>query len=209
MFPGDEENSNVQMGAHARRLRTFTTLAGRPTVIALCHPAKNASEPDHLNPRGGGAYLAEVDGNLSVWNYGDRLADLHWCGKFRGPNFEKITFKHETVNTMALVDAKGQLIPTVVSRAVTGEETQEAEHVAISQEDYILTAMLNRPHGTLEEWAADCGWHFQDGGANKSMAKRVIDRLQKAKLVTKEGRDFVLTRNGKEAAKRASERSQK
>ena len=32
----------MQMGAHARRLRTLTALPGNPTVVVNCHPAKNA-----------------------------------------------------------------------------------------------------------------------------------------------------------------------
>ncbi|MFO1099749.1 MAG: AAA family ATPase [Xanthobacteraceae bacterium] len=197
MFQGDEENSNAQIGNHARRLRKFTTLPGKPSVIALCHPTKNASDPDHLIPRGGGAYLAEVDGNLSVWDHGDRLADLHWCGKFRGPSFEKFTFKHETINTMQLMDTKGRLIPTVVSRLVSEEEIQEAEHTAVSQEDQLLTAILEDPKGTLETWATACGWK------NKYVAMRVAEQLKKLRLIRKRGRDIVLTKDGRSAATKA------
>lgn len=34
-FEGDDENGNVQMGAHARRLRSLTTLPGKPCVIVV------------------------------------------------------------------------------------------------------------------------------------------------------------------------------
>src|SRR5262245_30868611 len=40
-FTGDDENSNAQLGNHARMLRTFTKLKGQPTVIVTCHPPKN------------------------------------------------------------------------------------------------------------------------------------------------------------------------
>ena len=60
-FTGDEENSNTALGHHARSvLRPLTTLQGGPCVIANTHPVKNATN-DHLLPRGGGAFLAEVD----------------------------------------------------------------------------------------------------------------------------------------------------
>ena len=170
MFPGDDENSNVQMRDHAKRLRELTGLPGSPATIALCHPPKTASAPERLVPRGGGAYIAEVDGNFSVWDYGDRLADLHWCGKFRGPDFAKITFRHETVTTPELVDHRGRALPTVVAQVVEAETTAAG---AISEDGQLLAAMLNRPQGTLEEWAADCGW-FTQGDAkrpNKSLAK--------------------------------------
>ena len=87
-FTGDDENSNTQIGAHARKLRTLTTLPGRPTVIANCHPTKSANS-DSLVPRGGGAFLGEVDGNLTSVRE-DRLVRLHWAGKIRGPDFEAV-----------------------------------------------------------------------------------------------------------------------
>ena len=46
--------------------RTLTTLPGGPCVLVLCHPIKHVSEPEQLLPRGGGAFLAEVDGNLTA-----------------------------------------------------------------------------------------------------------------------------------------------
>jgi len=39
-FRGDDENSNAQLGAHARMLRSFVNLPGGPTVIVTCHPPK-------------------------------------------------------------------------------------------------------------------------------------------------------------------------
>lgn len=85
-FTGDEENNNPQMGEHARTLRRLTTLPGRPCVIVCCHPTKNAGN-DNLLPRGGGAFIAEMDGNL-VCLKRDSVVDLHWQGKFRGPDFD-------------------------------------------------------------------------------------------------------------------------
>jgi hypothetical protein len=64
-FETDDENNNAQAGRHASNLRELTTLPGNPCVLALCHPPKNAGE-DNLQPRGGGAYVAEIDGNLTA-----------------------------------------------------------------------------------------------------------------------------------------------
>jgi 8-oxo-dGTP pyrophosphatase MutT (NUDIX family) len=64
-FEGDDENNNKQQGVHAKRLRDLTELPGGPCVLVLCHPPKNAGD-DNLQPRGGGSYVAEMDGNLSV-----------------------------------------------------------------------------------------------------------------------------------------------
>ena len=86
-FRGEDENNNVQMGEYARLQRSLVDLPGGPTVLALCHPTKGASE-ENLLPRGGGAYLNEVDGNLIVKN-GGSIVELHWQGKFRGPDFTR------------------------------------------------------------------------------------------------------------------------
>src|SRR4051812_30885726 len=113
-FPGDAENDNVQMGAHARRLRKLVTLPGEPTVLINCHPVKNAG-PDNLLPRGGGAFVAEVDGNLTCTK-NDTLVTLHWQGKFRGPDFAPITFETRAVTAERLKDSKGRPITTVLAR---------------------------------------------------------------------------------------------
>src|SRR5690606_9545738 len=81
-FEGDEENSNVHMMEHAKRMRSLTSLRGGPTVVVLCHPTKRASSDD-LIPRGGGAFLAEIDGNLCA-RKAESVVEIHWTGKFRG-----------------------------------------------------------------------------------------------------------------------------
>jgi hypothetical protein len=44
-------------------MRSLTDLRGKPTVLVLCHPVKSATN-DNLAPRGGGSFVAEIDGNL-------------------------------------------------------------------------------------------------------------------------------------------------
>jgi AAA domain len=100
-FLGKDELSNTDMGAHARLLRTLTTLPGAPCVLVLCHPIKHVTEPAQLLPRGGGAFLAEVDGNLTLWKHDGVLLDLHHTDKFRGPGFEPISLRLETITTIA------------------------------------------------------------------------------------------------------------
>ena len=71
----------------------YVNLPGSPTVITSCHPVKNA-DPDNLMPRGGGAFLAEVDGNLvCIGQPGGSLVKVHWHSKFRGPDFTPVPFK--------------------------------------------------------------------------------------------------------------------
>ena len=81
----DDENSNPQMGAHARMLRAMTKLPGGPCVLVLCHPIKHATDPSQLVPRGGGAFLAEMDGNLTIWRHDDGPGSSRLCS---GPMVE-------------------------------------------------------------------------------------------------------------------------
>jgi hypothetical protein len=123
-FDGDQENDNVQMGTHARVLRSLTTLTGGPCVVVACHPTKHASD-NNLLPRGGGAFIAEMDGNL-VCLKRDSIVDLHWQGKFRGAEFESVGFELESV-TSSLVDSKGRLIPTVMAKLLPESVREDIE----------------------------------------------------------------------------------
>jgi AAA domain len=205
VFPGDDENSNPQMRAHAKRLRRLTELPGKPCTLALCHPVKNAAAQEALLPRGGGAFVAEVDGNLTLWAHDGCLADLHWTGKFRGPDFALITFRTDTAYPPALVDKKGRPLPTVVASVVTPEQAEVAQAGALGQEDALLAAMKDNPRGSLAAWATACGWLINGDPTrpNKQLAFRVANRLKKDKLVNKEGRGFLLTKAGKKAATKA------
>ena len=136
-FLGNEELSNTQMGGHARMLRSLATLPGGPCVLVLCHPIKHASEPSHLLPRGGGAFLAEVDGNLTCWKTDDMI-ELHW-NKMRGPGFEPITFKLETIKTPNLTDARGRELPTVRAVVVSQSEEDRQGGRMRDDEDRVLT----------------------------------------------------------------------
>ena len=123
-FPGDDENNNVQLGAHARRLRLLTTMPGNPCVVVACHPVKNAGN-DNLLPRGGGAFIAEVDGNL-VCLKRDSIVDLSWQGKFRGPDFDPVGFELRTVTADKLKDSKGRSIATVMAMPLS-EQTRSRD----------------------------------------------------------------------------------
>ena len=98
------------MGHHARHvLRPLTELHGRPCVIANTHPVKNATN-DGLLPRGGGAFIAEVDGNATAVS-SDSGVKMHWQGKFRGPDFAPLHFELQSVSIESLKDSKGQIHP--------------------------------------------------------------------------------------------------
>ena len=208
-FLGDEEMSNTQMGNYARVLRRLTTLPGGPCVLVLCHPIKHASDPSQLLPRGGGAYLAEMDGNLTLWRQDD-LATLDHSGKFRGPGFQPITFRLEPiVNAPKLKDARGRQISTVHAVVISQKEEDTEVDKETAAENQVLTAILKDPDGTLATWAGDLGWF---GGAentepNKKKVHRILqnlDRARRDKLVNIERRKWMLTERGKEVARKAA-----
>jgi len=204
-FNGKDELSNTEMGAHARMLRTLTTLPGEPCVLVLCHPVKHVTDPSQLLPRGGGAFLAEVDGNLTLWKHDGVLLDLHHSDKLRGPGFEPISLRLETVTTTRLMDKKGRLIPTVRAVWISDAETERETEDARSDEDALLKTMLI-PGQSIADLANACGWHTSSGDAYKSKVQRVLKRLEKDKLASTKRGVATLTEAGKAAANASATR---
>jgi hypothetical protein len=195
-FNGEDENSNTQLGAHARNLRALTTLPGKPVVYAACHPVKNP-DPSNLLPRGGGAFIAEVDGNLTL-NKGETVK-LHWQGKHRGPDFEPIHFELKTVTAPSLVDSKGRPVPTVMAEALTKGETVKRAAKARSDDDEVLLAVERGKGSSLADLAESLSWHTLNGEPDKGRVRRAKDRLYKKKLVDVARRGWILTSNGRAA----------
>jgi DNA-binding MarR family transcriptional regulator len=198
-FLKDDENSNPQMGAHARVLRTLTTLPGGPCVLVLCHPIKHVTDPSQLLPRGGGAFMAEMDGNLTLWKHDENLITFHHSDKFRGPGFEPITFKLEKITTDKLVDRKGRKIPTVHAVAISEQEEEAQEASAERDEDQLLAELAKNPKRSIADLARACGWLLADDEPHKSKVDRVLKRLQADKLVKRvRGKHWQVTDAGKE-----------
>ena len=206
-FLGQDEINNTQMGAHARMLRKLTELPGGPCVVVLCHPIKYTTEPSQLLPRGGGAFLNEMDGNLTAWKHDDNLIEFHH-GKIRGPGFEPMTFKLETIRTPTLTDADGRELPTVRAVAITQSDEDQQTSKARGDEDHVLAARLKVDDAGLSiaEIATRLGWLFADGTPAKSRVQRTLERLEKAKpaLVYRDRGQWKLTEKGKEAARKAA-----
>jgi len=199
-FEGDAENDNKQHGDHARRLRTLTGLPGRPCVIAACHPVMNASDDNHI-PRGGGAFLNEVDGNLTARTT-DGGVELHIQGKFRGPDFTPLLFQLRTVTHERLKDSKGRLFPTVVASPLSEQGHADITQAVQSREDELLVALLQPTNCTASqiELARRLGWRMRNGEPYHVLVRRILKALEKAKLVTIERGETILTKKGKTAA---------
>ena len=198
-FQGDDENSNAQLGAHARKLRSLVDLPGGPTVLVTCHPTKTPNM-DNLLPRGGGAFIAEVDGNLVCLKQGS-VVDLHWHGKFRGPEFDPISFILQAGQTEKLADSKGRRIWTVTAKPVTEGERSALHDTSHAKQDELLALMKAQPKLSLAEQAEKLGWRTSKGEPYKSLVVRTRDALVKSKLVERVRGEYVVTKLGNKAAR--------
>jgi len=199
-FEGKEENNNIEALAHARILRSLIDLIdGGPTILTTAHPIKSPNN-DNLLPRGGGAFLNEVDGNLVCQKQDGGVVDLHWHGKIRGSDFAPIPFKVETAYSERLKDSKGRRISTVVARPITREERAQAEDIGRLRQTQLLAAMARHPGATLDELATAAVWHYQNGDPNKTLAYRTMQELEAQRLVTKAGGRWTLTKAGRQQA---------
>jgi hypothetical protein len=200
-FEGDDENNRSQMGAHARKFRTLIEeIPGGPSVIVNGHPVKNATA-DNLLPAGGGTYLNEIDGNLTCAKK-DSLTEMHWQGKFRGPEFSPMSFLIKTVTHPALKDSDERLIPSVICEYVSDTAAEEMHAAGRRDEDLVLGILSEKPSASLSDVAIAMGWTLYSGKPHKTKAKRCVEELKKAKLIklTRAG-NWEITAEGKKAAK--------
>ncbi|WP_413813578.1 AAA family ATPase [Mesorhizobium sp. Root157] len=200
-FQGDDENSNVQNGKHARDMRALTELPGAPCVFTAAHPVKNAGA-DNLLPRGGGAFLNEVDGNLTLAK-APGGARMHWQGKHRGVEFDPIQFELATVSAPQLVDSKGRQIPTVMARSLTSSDARANAATARRDEDFVLLEIRRDGKQSLKSMAESLGW-MKDGEPDKRRVSYASDKLKRDKLVTYARNGWKLSKPGEEAATEAA-----
>jgi energy-coupling factor transporter ATP-binding protein EcfA2 len=201
-FSADDENDNVAMRRHASMLRELTTLPGRPTVFVLCHPTKNATR-DNLLPRGGGAFLAEVDANLTVWKDEAGIVSLHWAGKIRGSSFDPLRFELVSQELDGLKDCRGKPITSVAARHLPDERAEMIEAKELDDGNRLLVAMLRRPDDSQAKWAMACGFTSGVGTPNKAKVNRLLAGLVSECLVEKgRGGIYRLSVKGKKEAER-------
>ncbi|MGE6497923.1 AAA family ATPase [Cupriavidus metallidurans] len=198
-FQGGDENDNATMHRHAAGLRELTRLAGYPAVLVLCHPTKTPTQ-DNLLPRGGGSFLAEVDGNLTLWRDASGVAVLHWAGKLRGPAFDPIAFRLEPWELKSARFPNGRPIPAVVAVHVSDDEAERLERRQEDDENRLLRAMRDYPRESMSGWAMRCGFTKGLGEPLKYKVQRLLKALEADKLVINRRRRWYLTTAGKDAA---------
>jgi hypothetical protein len=197
-FEGDDENNNVQAGNHARMLRSLNKLPGGPTIIVTAHPIK-AANIENLLPRGGGAFLNELDGNL-VCIKNNMTVTVHWHGKFRGPEFAPLYFSLQPGTTEKLKDSKGRPIFTIIAAPLTDNEASETNEISRRNQNLLLAVLQENNKLSLAQIAEKLGWHTKSGNLNRSLVYRTLQTLLDEKLIKKVRGDYELTKPGREAA---------
>lgn len=154
-FGGTEENDNTQIRHHAALLRRLTHLPGRPCVVANCHPTK-AARRGELLPRGGGAFLAELDANVTLWNE-DGLLEID-STKLRGPPFEPFSVGL-THHTVAFTNGETQSVPVAIPLSVS----EEGRHLSRRSDDEAdLLGILRQGPRPFAELAESGPWNPSD-----------------------------------------------
>jgi hypothetical protein len=192
-FETDDENNNMQALAHAKRLRELSRLPGGPTVLICCHPTKNV---ESLVPRGGGAFLNEVDGNLTC-KRNDLAVELHWCGKFRGPDFAPMFFQLKVVTHERLKDSDGNLIQTVVALSLSDEGMRDISEHRRADEDQVLLSIEENPALSSRDRAQQMGWFMKSGDPYHMRVVRAEKALKEAGLIKKNRDGWELSDRGK------------
>ena len=207
-FIGQDENDNVEMGNYARDLRArLCTLPGSPTVLVPAHPVKKPASVEDCLPRGGGAFLAEVDGNLALWRQ-DETISLQIAGKFRGSPFDPIPFRLETVETVSVRDQRGRPVRTVLAQLVEATEAEnDAGQARKALEDAILAFTRVTSFASIRDMAIGAGLIGPEDSPRENnkgyqRAKRAIRRLLTQKLITDVGDRFSITAAGRKFAKK-------
>jgi AAA domain len=193
-FEGADENGNVDSLQHAKRMRSLTELRGGPTVLVLCHPTKNAT-PDNLIPRGGGAFIAEIDGNLCA-RKSDSAVELHWAGKFRGIDFAPMQFRLDTVTAQRLKDNRGRNIPTVMATPMDEAGRDALAVAARTDENQVLRAIYGHSGASSNELAKLLKWQMRDGRPYGVRVRRAAEKLAGDGLILKHRGEWALSARG-------------
>jgi hypothetical protein len=197
---GTDENDNLQARRHATMFRDLCNLPGNPTVLVLCHPTKGATR-ENLVPRGGGAFLNEVDGNLTCWKDDAGVVTLSWAGKFRGPSFEPIRFELKPWELKGVVDSKGRPVQSVVAVPVGEDRAEQLEAKVLDAENRLLLAMAKKPGASVADLAMAAGMTSGMGTPQKSRVHRLLEVLKGQGLAEKtRAGTWVLTAKGRKEA---------
>ena len=192
-FEGEDDNSNMSMVDMAQRFRAMAETENAPSVVVLTHPSGKKPDKDNLIPRGGSAFMNEIDGNFTVWAEPDGSQEFAWAGKHRGAHFEPMPFVLEDKEFDHLVDHKGRnLRLKVARRQMIAEQLTAAERVE-QREKQMLQLYHDQPQTSTRAMASALG-------TSRSTVQRSIEVLTAEKLITRHAKAWKVTAGGKEYA---------
>jgi len=172
-FGGEDENSNAQVRKHAAFMREFTKpVFGSPCVLANSHPTKDARR-DNLLPRGGGALVAEIDSNLTLWN-DSGLLTLHYT-KLRGIPFDPVMIE---LVPQSVGFSDGTVTDVVVGRIISESDALTKRLQARSEDELLLECIGAKPDATQTQWAEALGWKDGQGRPYRVKVQRTLKRLE-------------------------------
>lgn len=173
--PVEDENDNPQQLRYAQTLRSLTNAPGHPAVVALCHPKKGAVQED-LVPRGGGAFLNELDGNLTIYGEPGETATLGHQ-KLRGPPFLPFTYRLREVLT-GFTDKKGRPEVTVIAEPMDDFEAASRAKQTRREDLSVLRALQQNPDWSQVDIANLIGWPKSERyKVNRSLQRLKDDHL--------------------------------
>ena len=203
-----DENDNVEQLRHAQTLRNLIdVLPGGPTILVCCHPPKNASD-DNLQPRGGGAVIAEFDGNLTCKRT-ETVTVVHHQGKFRGPDFAPLHFTLEGQTAARLKDSHGRQIWSVFAKPASEQDQENISKAMEADLAAVMAAIRDEPGISIASIAIRLGWQNKQRKPDRSKAQRRVKALEIKKWVERDGEQLELTTKGKERLAKIAARKTK
>lgn len=193
----ENEDDNVDSRQHGQDARRFIDLPGKPAVLMACHPVKNAGK-DQLIPRGGSGLINELDGNLTLWLDGETCSLHH--NKVRGPAFDPIALQLRRFELNGVKDEDGDPVFSVAAAWISPDQQAELVKGAEADENKILRALLANENATLRDLAEAAGFFDGNGNPARYKAGRILERLERDKLVKRVRRKFHLTDIGRAEA---------
>lgn len=190
-FEGDNDNDNTQMVEMAHKLRALCKTSQRPALLIIAHPAGKVPSKDNLVPRGGGAFLNEIDGNLTVWSQDASQQTLHHSQKFRGAGFDPMEWVMQIHEFAHLTDIHGTPLKLPVSRP---ETTIERANREVQTDDFLRQYLDLMSQGTVLS--------IREGAARFNVSRYRMEQIHKTakdeKLIKRHAKTYKLTDGGRE-----------
>jgi hypothetical protein len=123
---------------------------------------------------------------MEIWLPSRKKGDLTIVsqhGKYRDVDFPAIAFLRSVKYCERLKTKSGKMIPTVVARFATDEESAE-QQVQVKTEDIaVLELLAEDARLSLRDIAGKLLWMLKSGDFDAKKVQRVIKRLRKAELI--------------------------